>query len=158
MKKIKMLPHVWQKVGIVFLIISLLVSVICYKAVCWELFLSKTLYSPDSFGFLYGYILFFFSFIVGVVFIAIAKEKDEDERVSAIRQQAVLRTVIIYLITAALFVFIDPVIRMYCGMDRATRISHIKDVLTSVPAFILYYILIFKLSLWLDNKKVDNEE
>lgn len=156
-----MLPHVWQKVGILFLIISLLVSVICYKAVCWQLFLSKALHDPDSFGFLWGYTLFFFSFILGVVLIAIAKEKVEDERVSAIRQQAVIRTVIIYLIIAAVFVFIDPVIRMYCGMGRlslATQISHIKGVFTSVPAFILYYILIFKVSLWLDNKRVGNEE
>jgi hypothetical protein len=42
--------------------------------------------------------------------------------------------------------------------DSLTQVMVLKRAFLCVPAFILYYLLIFKLSLWSENKKLSRDE
>ena len=159
MKILKMLPHVWQKVGMILLALSLLVFAICFKAVIHDLVLVNSSYGMDSFGRVWASDLVVVVFTIGVVLVALSKEKAEDERIYAIRQQTVIRTVVLYLVIGALSLVANLfIMRWIRETNTMMMVLWIKRYFTCVPAFILYYVLIFKVSLWSDNKRLGDEE
>ena len=159
MKTLKMLPHVWQKVGMILLALCLLVFAVCFRAVIHDRVLVNTSYWKESFGRDWGSGPGVVLFTIGVVLVAISREKEEDERVCAIRQQTVIRTVVLYLIIGAISMVANLFItRWIKEANTMLMVIWIKRYLTCVPAFILYYVLIFKVSLWSDNKRSGDEE
>ena len=169
MKTIKMLPYSWKIVGWVLLLLSLLLFVVCFRAVVNDLSWNFVSHSAqmreaesnavnDAFGSYWASSIFVIFFTVGVVLLAFAQERYEDERIAHIRQQALARTVILYLFVLALNLVANLVLGRMLSMDSLVQVMLIKRTFLCVPAFILYYLLIFKLSLWSENKKLSRDE
>ena len=97
MKKYTLLSHGWQKTGLVLLAFCALLSVVCFKAIVHDLLLVNSYYGYDSFGSGWAATALVLCFTVGVVLLALSRERAEDERVSAIRHQSLIWTVILYV-------------------------------------------------------------
>lgn len=97
MKKLTLLSHGWQKTGLVLLAFCALLSVVCFKAIVHDLLLVNSYYGYDSFGSGWAATALVLCFTVGVVLLALSRERAEDERVSAIRHQSLIWTVILYV-------------------------------------------------------------
>lgn len=158
MKTIKMLPHSWKIVGWVLLALCVLLFVFCFRAIVHDLFLVNSAYGNDSFGAGWASSLVVIFFSIGVVLLAFSREYREDERIINIRQQALARTVILYLIVLALNLIANLFLVRMVSNDSLTQVMVLKRAFLCVPAFILYYLLIFKLSLWSENKKLSRDE
>ena len=158
MKTIKMLPHSWKIVGRVLLALCLLLFVSCFRAVVHDMFLVNSAQGYESFGAGWASSLVVIFFSIGVVLLAFSQEYREDERIIHIRQQALARTVILYLFVLALNLVANLVLGRMLSMDSLVQVMLIKRTFLCVPAFILYYLLIFKLSLWSENKKLSRDE
>ena len=158
MKTIKMLPHSWKIVGWVLLALCVLLFVFCFRAIVHDLFLVNSAYGYDSFGAGWASSLVVIFFSIGVVLLAFSREYREDERIINIRQQALARTVILYLIVLALNLIANLFLVRMVSNDSLTQVMVLKRAFLCVPAFILYYLLIFKLSLWSENKKLSRDE
>lgn len=158
MKTIKMLPHSWKIVGRVLLALCFLLFVFCFRAVVHDMFLVNSAQGYDSFGAGWASSLVVIFFSIGVVLLAFSQEYREDERIIHIRQQALARTVILYLFVLALNLVANLVLGRMLSMDSLVQVMLIKRTFLCVPAFILYYQLIFKLSLWSENKKLSRDE
>lgn len=158
MKTIRMLPHSWKIVGWVLLALCVLLFVFCFRAIVHDLFLVNSAYGYDSFGAGWASSLVVIFFSIGVVLLAFSREYREDERIINIRQQALARTVILYLIVLALNLIANLFLVRMVSNDSLTQVMVLKRAFLCVPAFILYYLLIFKLSLWSENKKLSRDE
>ena len=158
MKKLTLLSHGWQKTGLVLLAFCVLLFIVCFKAVVHDLILSSSYYGYDSFGRGWAAEVLVLCFSAGVVLLALSRERAEDERVSAIRHQALIRTVILYVAIVFLSALSNLLIYPLFSQEQAMQIVTVRRLLTCVPAFILYYVLIFKVSLWSDNKRLGDEE
>lgn len=158
MKTIKMLPHPWKIVGWVLLALCVLLFVFCFRAVVHDMFLVNSVYGYDSFGAGWASSLVVIFFSIGVVLLAFSQEYREDERIIHIRQQALARTVILYIIVLALNLIANLVLVRMLSQDSVGQVMVVKRAFLCVPAFILYYLLIFKLSLWSENKKLSRDE
>lgn len=158
MKKVKLLPHVWQKIGLGLLSLSLLVFLICFKAAVHDMFLFSSNYGYDAFGQGWAHMLIVVFFTIGVVLMAVSEETAEDERITYIRHQAIIRTIILYLIVALLNVPFSFFLASHADKETMMQILIIKRFIFCTPAFILYYLLIFKVYLWADNKRLGHEE
>ena len=158
MKKLTLLAHGWQKTGLVLLAFCVLLFIVCFKAIVHDLILSSSYYGYDSFGNGWAADALLLCFTAGVVFLALSRERAEDERVSAIRHQALIRTVILYVAISFLSPLSNLLIVSHFSPEKVTQILTVRGLFTCVPAFILYYVLIFKVSLWSDNKRSGDEE
>ena len=158
MKKVTLLSHGWQKTGLVLLAFCVLLFVVCFKAIVHDLILVGSTYGYDSFGRGWAVTALVPCYVAGIVLLALSCERAEDERVSAIRHQALIRTAILYVAIIILSALSNLLIYPYFSQEQATQIVTVRRLLTSVPAFILYYVLIFKVSLWSDNKRSGDEE
>lgn len=158
MKKLTLLSHGWQKTGLVLLAFCALLSVVCFKAIVHDLLLVNSYYGYDSFGSGWAAPALVLCFTVGVVLLALSRERAEDERVSAIRHQSLIWTVILYVAFSFLSTLSSLLICRLFSQENITQILLVRRLLTCVPMFILYYVLIFKVSLWLDNKRMGDEE
>ena len=158
MKKLTLLSHGWQKTGLVLLAFCALLSVVCFKAIVHDLLLVNSYYGYDSFGSGWAATALVLCFTVGVVLLALSRERAEDERVSAIRNQSLIWTVILYVAFSFLSTLSSLLICRFFSQEKFTQILLVRRLLTCVPMFILYYVLIFKVSLWLDNKRMGDEE
>ena len=77
---------------------------------------------------------------------------------TAIRHQSLIWTVILYVAIVFLSALSNLFLFHYCSLEKVGQIVTVRRLLTCVPMFILYYVLIFKVSLWLDNKRLGDEE
>lgn len=157
MKSLKMLPYSWKVVGWVLLSLCVLLFSVCFRAIAHELF--WTSYKPDAFGAGWASLVVELLFCIAPILIAFSQEREEDERISVFRQQALVRTVILYVIIIILSALSNLILsHLLQDKDTFVHIMVIKKYFTSLPAFILYYLLIFKVSLWSDNKKLLRDE
>ena len=158
MKKLTLLSHGWQKTGLVLLAFCVLLFVVCFKAIVHDLILVNSTYGYDSFGSGWAIVALVLCFTVGVVLLALSQERAEDERVSAIRHQALIWTVILYVAIVFLSALSNLLILSHYSMEKVAQIVTVRQLFTCVPAFILYYVVIFKVSLWSDNQRSGDEE
>jgi len=157
MKTLKMLPYGWKRIGRVLLVLCVLLFAVCFQAVSQEFFWSK--YVADAFGAGWASTLIVLLFCIAVVLMAFSQEREEDERISVIRQQALVRTVILYVAVVFLCAISNLVLyRLFDSRETLAHIMIIRRFFTTLSAFMLYYLLIFKVSLWSENKKLRDEE
>ena len=154
----KMLPHVWQKVGLGLLAVSLLPLILCLPAILHDLVLFDSSYGSDSFGHVWASTLFVSCFVLGTFLMAVSYETQEDERIADIRKASLIRTVFLYLLISFLCLLSNLILPRSLDVKTLSQVMLIRRYFVCVPAFILYYILIFKVSLWIDNKRSDHEE
>jgi hypothetical protein len=165
MKKYRLLDHKWQKIGFAIFISGVVLSLI---------YLLKTVFTftPTQFGgIVEDYKLGLFnkimqgplpllSFISAIAFalMSLSEEKQEDERIVETRHQILPRIVILYIIVLIIRFIVDFfLVRLTAPLSYAI-VSHITGLFTGVTAFMGYYVLFFKLSLWKQNRELSDEE
>ncbi|MDE6459583.1 MAG: hypothetical protein K2K52_01945 [Paramuribaculum sp.] len=127
-----LLPHFMQFVGTVMALIGIIglclgimdaISFLCY------IFLS-----------------------VGILLVAISKEKTEDEFITYLR----MRSIIVITVICLIYSVIMPIVQYFLmrNMDMAAlgRISIAQNFITSKPVVVLLYILLFKSSIIINSK------
>ena len=151
-----LLPYKWQKIGITVCLVMLVIPWCC----------SLCLKSGSSPASLAGpaRTLFISALVSSIVcpaaltLVAFSKEKSDDERIDGIRWNALSKTVILYFILSLLSAVVRFLLSRFCDLPTYGRIINVLAPLTGWTAFMLYYILIFKISLRNENKALDNEE
>ena len=160
MKKYHLLDHKWQKVGFVMFALSVLLVLLFWQAIYYDLFTIKIAGQPDLVPVGRGWAtgLFFLFTPVSFVLMALSQEKLEDERIVETRHQVLARIVILFIV----LVFIKTIVGLYLARllspESVFLYSRILGYSTGVTAFIGYYVLVFKLSLWKQNRELSDEE
>ncbi len=160
MKKYHLLDHKWQKIGfamfvlgVVLFIVFLLNTVFTFRPTQIEGkvdLLNRIMQGP----------LALLTFISAIAFalMALSQEKQEDERIVETRHQVLPRIVILYIIVLLIrFIALFIVARLATPLSYAI-VNQITGLFTGVTAFIGYYVLLFKLSLWKQNRELSDEE
>ena len=165
MKKYRLLDHKWQKIGFAIFISGVVVSLI---------YLLKTVFtfSPTQFGGivedyklgLYNKImqgpLPLLTLISAIAFalMSLSQEKQEDERIVETRHQILPRIVILYIIVLIIRFIVDFFLVRLAAPISYAIVSRITGLFTGVTAFMGYYVLFFKVSLWKQNRELSDEE
>ena len=164
-KKYHLLDHKWQKIGFALFITAIVLFLV---------YMLKTVFtfSPNhNFGVPDNYKLDLFNAIiqgpvalltllssVAFALMALSQERQEDERIDETRHQVLPRIVILYIIVIIIRFFVNMfLVRMIAPLSYAIVIQ-ITGLFTGVTAFIGYYVLFFKLSLWKQNRELSYEE
>ncbi|MCQ2125851.1 MAG: hypothetical protein MJZ06_00225 [Bacteroidaceae bacterium] len=138
-----LLPHKWQKIGLA-LFVAGLVMYMCSMFLAKQSFvfvLISTLVTP-----------------AGLTVAALSKEKADDERIDCIRFNALFKSVILFFMLNLLFFIIRYITVRIMEIQCYQAILKVCTFLTSWTSFMIYYILIFKISLHKENKALGNEE
>ena len=165
MKKYHLLDHKWQKIGfamfvlgVVLFIVFLLNTVFTFRPTQIEGIVDN--YKVDLLNRIMQGPLALLTFISVFAFalMALSQEKQEDERIVETRHQVLPRIVILYIIVLVIkFITLGIVARLATPLSYAI-VSRITGLFTGVTAFIGYYVLFFKLSLWKQNRELRDEE
>lgn len=136
MKTYKLLPYKWQFLGWSFAFIGFII------------FLLTLLKGYDI------YQVGFCIFEVGFLILAFTREKDEDERIQAIRFYSLSITAIIYVAVWILKpVFQTWTVRFF-SFEQCTIIFQIMALINMIPL----YVLIFKSTLYIQNKQLNYDK
>ncbi len=160
MKKYHLLDHKWQKIGfvmfvlgVVLFLVFLLNTVFTFRPTQIEGkvdLLNRIMQGPLA--------LLTFISVFAFALMALSQEKQEDERIVETRHQVLPRIVILYIIVLVIkFITLSIVARLATPLSYAI-VSRITGIFTGVTAFIGYYVLLFKLSLWKQNRELSDEE
>ena len=159
MKKYHLLDHKWQKVGFIIFAVCVLLCLVFWQAIIRDLFpyvFFKESSSPV--GHTWASALVLLLTPISFALMALSQEKQEDERIVETRHQVLPRIVILYVIVLAIrFIALSFVQRLAAPLSYA-YVTHITGMFTGVTAFIGYYVLFFKLSLWKQNRELSDEE
>ena len=165
MKKYRLLDHKWQRIGLAIFVSGVVLSLVYLLEIVFT-------FSPTQFGgIVEDYKLGLFnkimqgplpllSFISAIAFalMSLSQEKQEDERIVETRHQILPRIVILYIIVLIInFIVNFFLIRLAEPLTYAI-VSRITGLFTGVTAFMGYYVLFFKLSLWKQNRELSDEE
>ena len=159
MKKYHLLDHKWQKVGFIIFAVCVLLCLVFWQAIIRDLFpyvFFKESSSPV--GHTWASALVLLLTPISFALMALSQEKQEDERIVEIRHQALVTIVIIYIVWALLMFLTTPFLNHLVSPTTFGKINMIMRIPTGVTAFMGYYLLIFKLSLWKQNRELSYEE
>ena len=158
MKTFKMLPYRWKLVGLVLIALSLLLFAVCFRVIAIP---STTHY----FGQGWAEIVFPFLFSLGIVLTALSREKGEDERISEMRHSAIIWSILLFIViyfinslSNPLFILLSAPPDSTISPDTYWLVRYYIHFLTSVPALIFYYLVIFNIYLLIDRKRLNNEK
>ena len=158
-KKHHLLDHKWQKIGFVIFSVCVLLCLVFWQAIINDLLpyaLKDIQTAPAGSGWASALVVLFTP--ISFALMALSQEKLEDERIVEIRHHALVTIVIIYLVLS-LILFLTTPFLVYIGTpDTTYKIRTILRIPTGVTAFMGYYLLIFKLSLWKQNRELSDEE
>lgn len=165
MKKYHLLDHKWQKIGfamfvlgVVIFLVFLLNTVFTFRPTQIECIVDN--YKVNLFNRIMQGPLVLLTLISAIAFalMALSQEKQEDERIVETRHQVLPRIVILYIIVLLIrFIALFIVARLATPSSYAI-VNQITGLFTGVTAFIGYYVLFFKLSLWKQNRELSDEE
>lgn len=159
MRTIKMLPYRWKLVGLVLLALSLLLFAVCFRVIAIP---SKMGSTTHYFGQGWAEIVFPFIFSFGVLLTALSREKVEDERISEMRHSAIIWSILLFIVIFFINSLSDPLLRLISAPPDSPDIywwvRYYIHFLTSVPALIFYYLVIFNIYLLIDRKRLNNEK
>lgn len=136
MKTYKLLPYKWQFLGWSFAFIGFII------------FLLTLLKGYDI------YQVGFCIFEVGFLILAFTREKDEDERIQAIRFYSLSITAIIYVAVWILKPVFQTWIVRFFSFEQCTIIFQIMALINMIPL----YVLIFKSTLYIQNKQLNYDK
>lgn len=136
MKTYKLLPYKWQFLGWSFAFIGFII------------FLLTLLKGYDI------YQIGFCIFEVGFLILAFTREKDEDERIQAIRFYSLSITAIIYVAVWILKPVFQTWIVRFFSFEQCTIIFQIMALINMIPL----YVLIFKSTLYIQNKQLNYDK
>ena len=161
MKKYRMLDHKWQKIGFALLAISVVICMVFWEAIIFDLFptvrVGKSIeYSPVGQG--WATAIIFLLIPVSFVLMALSQEKLEDERIVETRHQILARIVIFFIVLVFIKFTVNIFLARLLSPVSMFVYTRILNYSTGVTAFIGYYVLFFKLSLWRQNRELSDEE
>ena len=161
MKKYHLLDHKWQKIGFALLAISVVICMVFWEAIIFDLFptvrVGKSIeYSPVGQG--WATAIIFLLIPVSFVLMALSQEKLEDERIVETRHQILARIVIFFIVLVFIKFTVNIFLARLLSPVSMFVYSRILNYFTGVTAFIGYYVLFFKLSLWKQNRELSDEE
>ena len=159
MKKYRLLDHKWQKVGFIIFAVCVLLCLVFWQAIIRDLFpyvFFKESSSPVGHTWASSLVLLFTP--ISIALMALSQEKLEDERIVEIRHQALVTIVIIYIVWRLFTFLTTPFYVRLVSPETIGKINMIMRIPTGVTAFMGYYLLIFKLSLWKQNRELSDEE
>ena len=136
MKTYKLLPYKWQFLGWSFAFIGFII------------FLLTLLKGYDI------YQIGFCIFEVGFLILAFTREKDEDERIQAIRFYSLSITAIIYVAVWILKPVFQTWIVRFFSFEQCTIIFQIMALINMIPL----YVLIFKSTMYIQNKQLNYDK
>lgn len=136
MKTYKLLPYKWQFLGWSFAFIGFII------------FLLTLLKGYDI------YQIGFCIFEVGFLILAFTREKDEDERIQAIRFYSLSITAIIYVAVWILKPVFQTWIVRFFSFEQCTIIFQIMALINMIPL----YVLIFKSTFYIQNKQLNYDK
>ena len=136
MKNFKLLPYRIQFIGWTLAFIGLII------------FLLTLLKGYDL------YQIGFCIFEVGFLVLAFTKEKDEDERVQAIRLKSLAITAIIYVAVWILKPVFQTWIVRFFSLEQCAMIFNIMALINMIPL----YVLMFKSTLYIQNKQLNYDK
>ena len=136
MKNFKLLPYRIQFIGWTLAFIGLII------------FLLTLLKGYDL------YQIGFCIFEVGFLVLAFTKEKDEDERVQAIRLKSLAITAIIYVAVWILKPVFQTWIVRFFSFEQCAMIFNIMALINMIPL----YVLMFKSTLYIQNKQLNYDK
>ena len=159
-KKHHLLDHKWQKIGFVIFAVCVLLCLVFWQAIINDLFPHVFLKNiqTDPVGSAWASALVLLFTPISIALMALSQEKLEDERIVEIRHQALVTIVIIYIVWALLMFLTTPFLNHLVSPTTFGKINMIMRIPTGVTAFMGYYLLIFKLSLWKQNRELSDEE
>lgn len=158
-KKHHLLDHKWQKIGFVIFAVCVLLCLVFWQAIIRDLFpyvFFKESSSPV--GHTWASALVLLLTPISIALMALSQEKLEDERIVEIRHQALVTIVIIYIVWRLFTFLTTPFYVRLVSPETIGKINMIMRIPTGVTAFMGYYLLIFKLSLWKQNRELSDEE
>ena len=158
-KKHHLLDHKWQKIGFIIFAVCVLLCLVFWQAIIRDLFpyvFFKESSSPV--GHTWASALVLLLTPISIALMALSQEKLEDERIVEIRHQALVTIVIIYIVWRLFTFLTTPFYVRLVSPETIGKINMIMRIPTGVTAFMGYYLLIFKLSLWRQNRELTNEE
>ena len=159
-KKYHLLDHKWQKIGFVIFAVCVLLCLVFWQAIINDLlpyvFYENVKKNLPGSGWASALVLLFTP--ISIALMALSQEKLEDERIVEIRHQALVTIVIIYIVWALLMFLTTPFLNHLVSPTTFGKINMIMRIPTGVTAFMGYYLLIFKLSLWKQNRELSYEE
>lgn len=127
--KLFLLPHCWQIVGAVIVLIGIAgFSITAYE---------------EFFRF-FGYWFIYF----GVLIVALSREKVEDEFVNFIRLRTIYRIVLIYVLYTFIANLCQYLISYYLPLEGHGRTLILLTELDEMPLWISIYFVVFKRSLY----------
>ena len=136
MKTYKLLPYKWQFLGWSFAFIGFII------------FLLTLLKGYDI------YQVGFCIFEVGFLILAFTREKDEDERIQAIRFYSLSITATIYVAVWILKPVFQTWIVRFFSFEQCTIIFKTMALINMIPL----YVLIFKSTLYIQNKQLNYDK
>ena len=136
MKNFKLLPYRIQFIGWTLAFIGLII------------FLLTLLKGYDL------YQIGFCIFEVGFLVLAFTREKDEDERVQAIRLKSLAITAIIYVAVWILKPVFQTWIVRFFSLEQCAMIFNIMALINMIPL----YVLMFKSTLYIQNKQLNYDK
>lgn len=159
-KKHHLLDHKWQKIGFVIFAVCVLLCLVFWQAIINDLlpyvFIKDVQTDPIGSGWASALVLLFTP--ISIALMALSQEKLEDERIVEIRHQALVTIVIIYIVWRLFTFLTTPFYVRLVSPETIGKINMIMRIPTGVTAFMGYYLLIFKLSLWKQNRELSDEE
>ena len=159
-KKHHLLDHKWQKIGFVIFAVCVLLCLVFWQAIINDLlpyvFYENVKKNLPGSGWASALVLLLTP--ISFALMALSQEKLEDERIVEIRHQALVTIVIIYIVWSLLMFLSSPFLVRFVTPTTFGKINMILKIPTGVTAFMGYYLLIFKLSLWKQNRELSDEE
>ncbi|MDE6048388.1 MAG: hypothetical protein K2G09_01665 [Paramuribaculum sp.] len=128
-----LLPHFMQFVGVALALIGIIV--LCLGNMDIISFFSYTLLAA------------------GLLLAAISKEKTEDEFITYLRMRSIITVTIICLIYSVILPISNYFLMRSMDIFVLGRITLLQNFITSTPAVVLLYILLFKGSIIVNSKK-----
>jgi len=159
-KKHHLLDHKWQKIGFGIFAVCVLLCLVFWQAIINDLyphvFIKDIQTDPAGSGWASALVLLFTP--ISFALMALSQEIQEDERIVEIRHQALVTIVIIYVVWSLLMFLTAPFLLHILSLEAIGKLNIILKIPTGVSAFMGYYLLIFKLSLWKQNRELSDEE
>ena len=147
MKKQHLLPHAWQWVGLAALVAGLVLGIVFFVpyAIQGEY---KKVYDLGMFAFA-GLLP------LSAIILCFSREKIEDERIDELRKKSLVTAAIIFVV----LLFVRPVINaIMCRLLSFEEVAKFHMIFGPGWWMLFLYLLIFKISYWVQNKRYSDEK
>ena len=148
MKKQHLLPFAWQKAAYALLLAGITLSAIFY----FPEVLRGEYGTSDN---LVGTLSFFVLLPLSAIILCFSRERVEDERIEELRKRSISITAVVFVI----LLFVRPIVGLFLARLFPVSVIGKCHLIFSPAWWILFvYLLIFKITYWIQDKRYSNEK